>query len=56
MRRLRNGGRGEWGPRPNLAIFQAVAVSLTDYDVGQLTRAADRILEDYLDLIATDPI
>jgi hypothetical protein len=54
--RLRKGGRGEWAPKSNLAIFQAVAVPLTDYDLGQLTRAADRILEDYLDLIATDPV
>lgn len=52
--RLRKDARGEWAPRPNLAIFQSVAVPMTDYDLGQLTRAADRILEDYLDLIATD--
>ena len=45
---------GEWTPKPNAAVFQAITVPFTDYDIGQLTRAADRIFEEYLDLIATD--
>jgi hypothetical protein len=48
-------GQGECTQRVNAAIFQVVAVSFTKYDSGQLTRAADAILEEYLDLLATDP-
>ena len=58
--RLRRAGRnsssrgGEWGSRMNAAIFQAIAVSFTDFDLGALTRSSDAIFEEYLDLIATD--
>lgn len=45
---------GEWNPRVNAAVFQAVATSFAKYDIGQLTRTADRIFEEYLDLITTD--
>lgn len=45
---------GSWATRPNAAIFQVIAVSFANYDQGQVTRAADRIYEEYLDLIATD--
>lgn len=45
---------GEWNPRVNAAVFQAVATSFAKYDLGQLTRNADCIYEEYLDLITTD--
>ena len=41
--------------RPNAAIFQVIANSFAPYDLGQITRSADLILEEYLDLITTDP-
>ncbi|HEY7212805.1 MAG TPA: DUF262 domain-containing protein [Bryobacteraceae bacterium] len=45
---------GEWQPRINAAVFQTIAVSFTEYNLGQLTRASDVIFEEYLDLISTD--
>ena len=45
---------GEWAIRPNAAIFQVVAVSFQKYDLGRITRAADAIYEEYIDLINTD--
>lgn len=54
LRRSDGRGGGEWASRPNAAIFQAVAVALTKYDLGQLTRAADAIFEEYLDLVGSD--
>jgi len=45
------------GPRGggiNASVFQVITVSFTDYDLGQLTRSADSIYEEYLDLIETD--
>lgn len=45
---------GEWASRPNAAIFQVVATSFANYDLGQITRRADAIYEEYLDLILTD--
>ena len=45
---------GEWNPRVNAAVFQVVATSFAKYDIGQLTRTADSIFEEYLDLITTD--
>ena len=45
---------GEWSNRANAPIFQAVATSFAGYDLGRITRASDRILEEYLDLISTD--
>ncbi len=38
----------------NASVFQVISVSFTDYDLGALTRSADMIIEEYLDLIATD--
>lgn len=38
----------------NASVFQVICVSFTDYDQGALTRSADSIVEEYLDLIATD--
>lgn len=58
--RLRNEPRqmsksaGEWSTRINAAIFQCISTSFADYDLSQITRSADWIYEDYLDLIATD--
>ena len=45
---------GEWASRPNAAIFQVVATSFANRDLGQVTRAADTIYEEYLDLIHGD--
>ncbi|BAS29191.1 GmrSD restriction endonuclease domain-containing protein [Limnochorda pilosa] len=45
---------GEWASRPNAAIFQVVATSFANYDLGRITRGADAIYEEYLDLILTD--
>lgn len=45
---------GEWASRPNAAIFQVVSTSFANYDLGQITRAADSIYEEYLDLIHQD--
>ena len=47
---------GEWNPRVNAAVFQAVATSFSKYQLGQLTRNADSIYEAYLHLIATDEV
>jgi hypothetical protein len=56
LRVTREGSKGsEWTPRVNAAVFQIVAVSFASYDIGSLTRAADSIYEEYLDLLATDP-
>jgi len=54
LRKDATGKTGEWAPRPNAAVFQAIAVPLAEYDLGQLTRASDRIREEYLDMISTD--
>lgn len=45
---------GEWATRLNMAIFPVVATSFIQYDLGRITRAADAIYEEYLDLIGTD--
>lgn len=45
---------GEWNPRVNAAVFQAVATSFSKYQLGHLTRNADSIYEAYLHLITTD--
>ncbi len=45
---------GEWASRSNAAIFQIIATSFNDYDLGQITRSADVIHEEYLDLISSD--
>ena len=34
----------------NASVFQVICVSFTDYDQGALTRSADSIVEEYLDL------
>lgn len=45
---------GEWSTRPNAAIFQVISTSFANQDLGQITRAADAIYEEYLDLIVKD--
>lgn len=45
---------GEWATRANAAIFQCISTSFSSYDIGQLTRNADAIYEEYVDLITMD--
>ena len=45
---------GEWATRPNAAIFQVVATGFSRYDLGAVTRAADAIYEEYVDMVTTD--
>ena len=45
---------GQKGGGINASVFQVITVSFTEYDLGQLTRSADSIYEEYLDLIETD--
>ena len=45
---------GEWNPRVNAAVFQAVATSFAKYNLGHLVRNADKIYEAYLHLVTTD--
>lgn len=45
---------GGWATRPNAAIFQVIASSFQRYDLGAITRRADSIYEEYLDLICSD--
>ena len=52
--KLGSGSPGEWATRPNAAIFQVIATSFSDYDLGQITQKSDSIYETYLDLINTD--
>jgi predicted RNA-binding protein with PUA-like domain len=46
--------RGSWATQVNASIFQVLSVSFVDYDLGAITRVADSIYEEYLDLISTD--
>ena len=45
---------GEWSTRSNVAIFQCIATSLASHQLGEITNNADRIYEEYLDLISGD--
>lgn len=45
---------GEWATRVNASVFQCLATSFAQHDLGAVTRAADRIYEEYLDLLASD--
>jgi hypothetical protein len=38
----------------NAAVFQVIAVSFTKYDATHVTRNADAIFEEYLDLVTRD--
>lgn len=46
--------KGGWSPRINAAVYQAISVTLTSYDLSQITRRADAIYEEYLNLLADD--
>ncbi|MGO9923222.1 MAG: DUF262 domain-containing protein [Isosphaeraceae bacterium] len=48
-------GNGQWTRNVNAAIFQCIAVSFADHDLVKLTRCSDAILEEYLDLVTSDP-
>ncbi len=54
LRKTSEKGAGEWAPKINASVFQVIAVSFCDYDLGQITRASDAIYEEYCDLIASD--
>ncbi len=54
LRRIYEKGGGEWTPRMNASVFQVLAVSFQYYDMGHITRSADRIFEAFLDLTQTD--
>lgn len=45
---------GEWSTRSNVAIFQCVATSFASHRLGEITKNADSIREEYLDLISED--
>lgn len=47
---------GEWSTRPNAAIFQVISTSFHRYDLSAITRYADAIYEEYLDLINSDAL
>ncbi len=44
----------EWATRVNSSVFQCVSTSFADYSLSQITGMADRIYEEYLDLITHD--
>jgi hypothetical protein len=54
LRRVDVKGGGEWTPRTNAPIFQAISVSFTEYDLTQITERSDAILEAFVDLVTTD--
>lgn len=56
LRRIDERGAGEWAPRINASIFQAIAVSFTPYELNQITQRADAIFEEYLDLVSSDNV
>ncbi|MEF2280471.1 DUF262 domain-containing protein [Deinococcus sp. YIM 134068] len=46
--------RDGWGSQVNASVFQVIATSFANYDIGQITRRADAIYEEYIDLVTTD--
>ncbi|PPJ64786.1 hypothetical protein CUN59_02955 [Cuspidothrix issatschenkoi CHARLIE-1] len=46
--------RGSWANQINASIFQVITVSFVDYELSAITRGADLIFEEYLDMISTD--
>ncbi|KAA3607141.1 MAG: DUF262 domain-containing protein [Planctomycetota bacterium] len=52
--KLNSKSSGEWASRPNAAIFQVLSTSFANHDLGQVTRSADAVYEEYLDLIHKD--
>ena len=55
LRKTSERDSGQWALKINASVFQVLAVSFSDYDIGQLTRAADAIYEEYCDIISNDP-
>lgn len=45
---------GEWATRINAPLFQILSTSFSDYDIGAVTRNAEAIYEEYVDLITSD--
>lgn len=45
---------GEWSTRSNVAVFQCIATSFADYRLPDIVKNADRIYEEYLDMISVD--
>ena len=54
LRRSDRNGAGEWRGRINASVFQVVSVSFAEYDLVQLTRRANAVREEYLDLISSN--
>lgn len=54
LRKSESRTASEWTPRVNAAVFQVIAVSLAKYDATHVTRQADSIFEEYLDLVTRD--
>jgi hypothetical protein len=54
LRRSDRNGAGEWRGRINDSVFRVVSVSFAEYDLVQLTRRADAVREEYVDLISSD--
>lgn len=50
----KNKSSGEWATRINAPLFQVISTSFSDYDIGAITRSADAIYEEYIDLITSD--
>jgi hypothetical protein len=54
LRKSESKRASEWTPRVNAAVFQVIAVSFSKYDANHITRQADAIFEEYLDLVTND--
>jgi hypothetical protein len=54
VRKTHKNGGSQWSKKVNATILQIVAVSFTTYDLSQITRKADLIYEEYIDLLSTD--
>jgi hypothetical protein len=54
VRKNHKRGGSEWSRKVNATILQIVAVSFTNYDNSQLTKRADAIYEEYIDLVSQD--
>lgn len=57
--RLRNDPKkgshsSEWSTKINASVFQCISTSFSPYSLGQITGMADRIHEEYIDLITRD--
>ncbi|MDI7226754.1 DUF262 domain-containing protein, partial [Leptospira santarosai] len=45
---------GGWNPRLNAAVYQVISSSFSEYELNQITKNADSIYEEYIDMISTD--